>query len=308
MPWSKRAQIFDPAEYPQWAHTHAQVPTVMVRSDRLRVFYADRDTKGKSYITYVDLDRADPQRIVYEHKVSLMPPGEPGTFDDEGMMPSYVVEHRDRVYLYYSGWNQGTTVPYRNSMGLAVSEDGGDTFTRMFEGPIMDRTAEEPYIAVTPSIITDGERWQMWYISGLRWVRIAERYEPVYVIKYAHSADGIHWVRPNHICIPQRHELEAYSHPSVIRTPDGYRMWFCSRDSRDYRDGSGAYRIGSATSADGLAWIRDDDAGGLDVAAAGWDSTMTCYPYAVHVDGRLLLFYNGNGFGRSGFGYAVWEG
>jgi hypothetical protein len=307
MTWVRRGRIFDPGQHPKWAVSHAQVPTVMIRPDRLRIFYADRNEHGKSYITYFDVSRREPSEVLYYHKASLMPFGAPGTFDDEGMMPSFVLEHERRIHLYYSGWNQGVTVPYRNSVGLAVSDDDGDTFARMFEGPIMDRTAEEPYIAVTPSIIKEDGLWRMWYISGLRWVEISGRFEPIYVIKYAHSRDGISWIRPNHLCIEQRHDLEAYSHPTVIRTSNGYRMWFCSRDSRDYRDGSGSYRIGYAESEDGLHWVRNDERGGLDIASEGWDSTMTCYPYVIQVDGRTLLFYNGNGFGRTGIGYAVWE-
>lgn len=279
----------------------------MVRPESLRIFYADRDATGKSFTTYLDVERQDPGNVLYHHRKPIMELGEPGTFDDDGMMPSYVLEHENRIYLYYSGWNRGVTVPYRNSIGVAVSDDGGETFARMYEGPIMDRNALEPHIAVTPCILRENGLWRMWYISGLRWVEVAGHFEPVYVIKYAHSQDGIAWTRPNHQCIAQRHELEAYSHPTVIRTGDGYRMWFSFRDSRDYRDGAGAYRIGYAESKDGLEWVRRDEAGGLETALQGWDSTMTCYPYVIELDGKTLMFYNGNGFGRSGLGFAQWE-
>jgi len=84
-------------------------------------------------------------------------------------------------------------------------------------------------------------------------------------------------------------------------------MWYCYRSSHDYRDGAGAYRIGYAESVDGLDWIRMDDRHGLPVVEGGWESTMTCYPFVTEVDSRLLMFYNGNGFGRTGFGYAVFE-
>jgi hypothetical protein len=47
-----------------------------------------------------------------------------------------------------------------------------------------------------------------------------------------------------------------------------------------------------------------DDVHGLAVASEGWDSTMTCYPFVLQFDGRTVMLYNGNGFGRSGFGYA----
>jgi hypothetical protein len=257
---------------------------------------------------FLEVDADEPSRVLEIHPHSLLEPAAAGTFDDDGAMPAYALPLDDRVLLYYSGWNRGMTVPYRNSIGLATSDDGGRTFRRMYEGPVMDRTAEEPYIAVTPTIIWDSGSYQMWYISGLRWVPIGDHLEPVYVIKYASSRDGIHWKRPNHQCLPQRHPFEAFSHPTVIRWGSGYHMWFCSRDSHDFRDGTGAYRIGYARSKNGLEWQRDDAFGGLDVAEEGWDSTMTAYPYVVVYGGKVLMFYNGNGFGRSGIGYAEWEG
>jgi hypothetical protein len=147
----------------------------------------------------------------------------------------------------------------------------------------------------------------MWYISGTHWVNVEGRFEPVYVIKYCYSHDGLDWVRPNHLCIQPRHETEAFSHPSVIKDAEVYRMWYCYRNSHDYRDGAGAYRIGYAESADGLDWTRMDDRHGLPVVESGWDSTMTCYPFVTEVDNRLLMFYNGSGFGRTGFGCAFLE-
>lgn len=307
MTWVRKGRIFAPADHPAWARTHAQVPTAFVLPDRVRIYYADRNESGKSYTTYLDTDRRNLDSVLYYHKKPILPFGAPGTFDDDGVMPSYVLRHRELVYLYYSGWNRGMTVPYRNSVGVAVSDDDGATFRRLYEGPILERTAREPYIAVTPTILKEGSLWRMWYISGTRWVDVEGHYEPVYVIKYAHSDDGIDWVRPNHQCIPQLHDEEAFSHPTVIKDGERYLMWYCYRNSRDYRDGSGAYRIGYAESPDGLAWTRMDERNGLPVSSEGWDSTMTCYPFVVSFDDRTVMFYNGNGFGRTGFGYAVLE-
>ncbi len=307
MTWIRKGRIFAPADQPDWAGTHAQVPTAFLMPDRVRIFYADRNETGKSYTTYLDVDRRELGRVLYYHKVPILPFGAPGTFDDDGVMPSYALRHEGLVRLYYSGWNRGVTVPYRNSVGIAVSDDDGATFRRLYEGPVLERTPLEPYIAVTPTILKEGSQWRMWYISGTRWVEVEGRYEPVYVIKYAFSEDGVSWVRPNHLCIRPSHDEEAFSHPTVIKDGERYRMWYCFRNSRDYRDGSGAYRIGYAESRDGLEWSRMDDVHGLAVASEGWDSTMTCYPFVLSIDGRTVMFYNGNGFGRSGFGYAVLE-
>ncbi len=307
MPWHKQGLIYQPRAVSGMGGSHAQVPTVLLREDRLRIYYADRDGQGKSYTTYIDVCRQDPTRILYEHHLPILPRGELGTFDDDGMMPSCCIRNAGKLWLYYSGWNRGVTVPYRNSVGIAVSSDDGDTFSRLFSGPVLDRSPMEPHIAVTPSIIVENGLWRMWYISGHKWVQINERQEPVYHIKYADSLDGISWRRPNHLCITPRHDLEAYSHPTVIKYGGAYHMWFCSRHSVDFRDGDGSYRIGYATSTDGFTWHRDDAVHGVPLSKSGWDATMTCYPFVLAFDDAIHLFYNGNGFGRSGIGYARLE-
>lgn len=306
MAWKVMGRIFDPSAH-DWAGSHAQVPTALVLEDRVRVYYADRYEDGRSYTTWLDLDRADLGHVIHHHKAPILPHGAPGTFDDDGVMPSFALAQEDRTLLYYSGWNRGVTVPYRNSVGLAVSDDGGATFERLYEGPVLERSPLEPYIAVTPTILIEDGLWRMWYISGLRWTEVEGKYEPVYVIKYATSTDGVSWDRPNHQCIYQTHPDEAFSHPTVIRDDRGYHIWYCHRGSVDYRDGSNAYRIGYARSDDGLNWTRMDDVEGLDVFGDGWASTMTCYPFVIQIDGKTVMFFNGNGFGRSGFGWAVWE-
>lgn len=303
----KLGRIFHLAPSSSRSTTHAQVPTVLVTGDVVRVYFAARDPRGRSYPAYVDLARHDLTRIVATQEMPIIDFGKPGTFDDEGIMPAYVLEQPEGVWMYYSGWNRRVSVPYHNSTGLAVSHDGGKSFARKFEGPVMDRTPEEPYLAVTPTVLREDDKWRIWYISGLRWQEIDGKFEPIYVVKYAESVDGIRWTRPNITCIQQEHPLEAFSHPTVVKRDGLYHMWYCYRDSRDYRDGKGSYRIGYGSSADGINWQRSDDRAGLPPSAEGWDSTMQCYPYVTVIDDTVYMFYNGNGFGQSGIGLAVLE-
>jgi len=163
-------------------------------------------------------------------------------------------------------------------------------------------------MAVTPWVMREENIWRMWYVSGLSWPKVGDSLEPVYAIKYADSNDGINWRRSNLLAIPQRHAMEAMARPTVNRRGDKYHMWFCYRDSVDFRDGKGSYRIGYAQSMDGIKWQRNDQLAGIEPSAAGWDSKMLCYPYVIDVDGELVMFHNGNSFGQTGIGCAVWEG
>ncbi len=307
MIWKKKGHIFCPRGEFGWMISHAQVPTVYLMEDRLRVFFSTRNSDGKSLTACIDLDRNNPTKIIHLYKDPLLGFGKPGTFDDDGVMPSYVLNNNQQLLLYYSGWNQRVNVPYHNAMGLAVSLDDGLTFNRMYDGPVMDRVTTEPYLAVTPSVLKEEDDWKMWYVSGTSWKLVNQKYEPIYVIKYAYSQDGIAWKRPNVTCIQPAHEFEAFSHPNVLKFNHIYHMWYCFRNSDDYRDGKGSYRIGYAQSIDGIVWQRKDNEFNMSTSSEGWDSTMMCYPYVVKENDKLIMFYNGNGFGKSGFGYAVLE-
>jgi len=303
MRWEKISKIFDPSAAP-WISSHAQVPTVLVMQDSLRVYFAGRNEKGKSFPVVVDLEKREPFHVLQIASSPCLEFGKPGTFDEDGMMPSEIVISDGKILMYYTGWNQKVTTPYHNTIGLAESVDGGLHFNRIFDGPLLGRTPAEPYVVVTPCIIRDSGIWHMWYISGLRWVEIAEKYEPIYVIKYARSSDGIIWERLNQVIISQKSEFEAFSRPTVIKIDGKFHMWYCYRECIDYRDGAGSYQIGYASSLDGTQWDRRDEESGISKSDSGWDSTMICYPYVVAIDSQYYLFYNGNSFGREGFGCA----
>ena len=46
---------------------------------------------------------------------------------------------------------------------------------------------------------------------------------------------------------------------------------------------------------------------GIDTTAGDWDSDMMCYPHLCSVNEKIYLLYNGNNFGKTGFGLAVLE-
>ena len=209
------------------------------------------------------------------------------------------------------GISKGSTVPYRMSIGLAKSQDGGISFQRAFEGPILDRTRHEPYMVTGPMVIPPSPDssglWHMWYSSGVKWEKINGKFEPIYIIKYAFSSDGERWEQENMTCIEPLHSLEANTRPTVLKTPTGYHMWFCYRHSLDYRGGTGAYRLGYATSSNGIQWSRKQDPETLHPNGTGFDSQMAAYPHVLESQNKLYIFYNGDGFGANGFGYATCE-
>ena len=307
MKWHKQGRIFTAAGEFGWMKSHTQVPTALVLDDRIRVYFSTRPDDGMSRVAYIDLDRKDPARILYLHERPLLELGAPGMFDEHGTIPNHVFTHDDRVYLFYVGWSRGVSLPYSNWMGMAVSDDGGATFSKCFPGPILDRTGEEVYSATGLICVADAGRWRGWYATGTQWLRVDERYEHTYELRACESDDLVHWTRPNKPIFPRRLPNESSTRPTVIFMDGKWHMWFCYRGTQDFRDGADSYRIGYAWSNDLDEWVRADEEAGIDPTVDGWDSKMIAYPCVVQVDDRVLLFYSGNGFGRDGFGYAELE-
>lgn len=305
MRWEKRGQIFTATGQAGWMNSHAQIPCVLVSEDRFRIYFSSRPRSNLSLTTFLDVARDDPSEILYLHDRPVLEPGAPGSFDEHGVMPSFACWVGDEVWLYYGGWSRRVSVPYSNWTGLAISSDGGQTFRKTFAGPIVDRTPREVYSATGFFVRREADLWHAWYASGTEWVEVEGSLEEVYTVKHATSVDGIRWERDGRAVLPSTRRHEPIHRPTVIRLGGRYHMWFCHRSIRDFRGSDGSYRIGYATSDDLETWKRDDSRAGISVSDDGWDSEMLAYPFVVENDDEHLLFYNGNGFGTSGFGYAT---
>ena len=308
--WRKCGLVFHPEGQGGWMNSHAQVPTAIVLSDRIRVYFASRPRQNLSLTTYVDLDLEQPQRILELCEQPILDLGGPGTFDEHGIMPSAAIADGALVRLYYSGWCRlNGLAPYHNSTGLALSEDGGRTFRRLTKGPVLDRTPEEPFSATSPAVVRAGRLWHAYYSCGLGWIRQGDQLEHIYQLHHATSIDGIHWERGGEVAVAQAHPEEAITRPTLLRLHEAeWRMWFCYRGSHTFRNGKDSYRIGFARSSDLSHWQRDDSEAGIELSPDGWDCGMMAYPCVVDTPRSRLMFYNGNDFGGGGFGWAVWEG
>ena len=307
MNWIKKGKIFTPSTNSSWAYNHSQGPTPLDLTDRIRVYYASRPKPNLSLPTFLDIDKNDFKKILLVNETPIIGLGKPGTFDEFGIIPCDVKKINDLVYLYYTGWQRGINVPYTLSIGLAISEDNGLTFKKAYEGPILDRTKNEPYQTMAPfSLVEDGV-WHLWYASGIGYPFIKGKYEPQYIIKYATSKNGIDWLQPNITCIFPLSKFESNTRPTVIKIGSIYHMWFSYRGLENYRGGDGSYKIGYACSSNLVSWTRDDKKAGIGLSedAKDWDSETITYPYVIKVRDKYQMFYNGNGFGASGFGYST---
>ncbi|WP_394673811.1 hypothetical protein [uncultured Chryseobacterium sp.] len=302
MHWKKIKNIFSPNGTSSWMKSHAAVPFVLdITDDIVRIGFSSRNVEGKSILAALDFDMnsMEVKEIV---ETPLLQNGDNGLFNHDGVMPCQAFTISNEKYLYYIGWNLGVSVPFRNAIGMAKEENG--VFKHLHQGPILDRNIHDPCFVASCCVIEDEGNYLMYYLSCIRWEIINDVPVHFYHIKIATSVDGFTWLPTGKIAIDFIYDNEyAISVPRVIKEDNMYKMWY------SYRGGpsSETYRIGYAESENGFDWIRKDQLSGIDVSNKGWDSDMICYPFLFDHEGERYMLYNGNGYGKTGFGIAILE-
>ena len=314
--WKKLGKVFDPQRVAgrPWLQEFAQAPATLLTDDAVRVYFSCRpqpDSAGQyvSYSSYVDLDRSDLFVVLNVAAEPILSLGGVGEFDEFGTYPVSVIRDDATVRAYYAGWTRCESVPFNVAIGCAISHDGGKTFAKIGNGPVLSYSPDEPFVLSGPKIRFFDGRYYLFYIAGRKWKRVDGRPEPVYKIRMASSDDGLVWHKHGRDLVVSRiEEDEAQASPDVFHANGKYHMFFCYRHSSHFRGKQNGYRIGYASSSNLVDWVRDDDKAGIDVSDQGWDSEMISYPHVFELDGKTYLAYLGNQVGRHGFGLAVLEG
>ncbi len=305
--WTRLGQLYRPENDLSWSLSYGQVPRCLILEDRVRVYFSvrgapDADEKFTSRIRCIDLDIDDPTKILNLGQSPCLDVGEPGGFDEFGVMPGCIITKSNQNYMYYTGWSRPKDYPFSTSIGLAVSNDNGITYSRYSEKSILNASA--PKSVNGPFVMFKNNQWHMWYSYVSKWISFNNKLECYYDIRYANSADGLTWSKNENPCIPPVLDSECQNAPFVFELNGYYHMYFCYRYTTDFRNSKRGYRLGYAVSSDLKTWHRNDEQGGISLSADGWDSEMMCYPSIAKLRTGIYLFYCGNNFGKDGFGLA----
>jgi hypothetical protein len=299
--WKKLGQIYtlkESGRHPKLI-SHASNPLpVQLEGDIYRIFFSGRDESNRSSVGAVDIDLIN-RKVVNEHYFPFFEFGPEGSFFADGVSIGNCYEVNGVRYMLFMGWQNAIKGRHwRGDIGrLIVTPEA--TLKLDSSMPFMGCDSIDPISLSYPWVhMTSSGEFDMWYGSTLAWD--AGNGEMLHVIQHAHSDDGHHWRRSG-LSVP--YEIgyaQAFSRPTVVKAGGIYEMWF------SYRSGSGEkYRIGYATSEDGLIWDLKLDGAGISVSSDGWDSEMIEYPFVLDHSGRRYMFYNGNQYGKTGFGLAV---
>lgn len=303
MSWIKKGQIYCPNGEHEWEIDTFMTPHAMKIEDGvIRIWGGVRDREGVSRIKYIDVDEHNPSKVLEISQNPVLDIGREGCFDDNGVILGDIIEVGDLLYLYYVGFQHVQKVKFYAFSGLAISSNKGKTFERYSEVPILDRGPRGRFGRCIHTVLHEEDVFKCYYAVINDWKVINNIVYPVYNIWYKTSKDGINFDNEDDcLCIDVQGSEYRIGRPKVYKTPNGYEMYY----TRDLV--SKEYIIGYATSKDGIEWMREDIKAGLTKSNLGWDSEMACYPVKLETSQAKYLFYNGNGMGKTGIGYAVWE-
>lgn len=299
----KREFIYNVDERINWAKNSVLTPQpFLLNEETIRVYGSFRDEQGRGKIGYVDVAASNPQQVLKVSDKPVLDLGEDGMFDDNGLLLGDVLRVNDKVYMYYVGFQIPSKAKFIACSGLAISDDGGDTFTRVRKTPIGYRVPNAPFGRCIHTVIYDKDIFRIWYAVIYGWEYIDGVPYPRYNIRYVESEDGVHFDEEGVLCLDCGENEYRIGRPKVIiRGEHDYEMRY-TYDTIDKE-----YISGIAYSSDGIHWERKDKEAGLFKSQSGWDSEMACYPVEIETKYGTYLFYDGNGMGATGFGYAQIE-
>jgi len=302
MRWNKQGFVYGPDGSSSWARHTALTPTPFLKDEEtIRVFAGFRDDAGLSRIGYVDLDARNPRRVLSVSREPVLDLGRKGAFDDNGLILGDLIRVRSEIRMYYVGFQLVAGAKFLAFTGLAVSRDGGDSFQRHSEAPVLDRAGNGLYIRAIHSILQEDGVFKIWFAVGNGWELINGTEYPQYNIHYLESPDGIEFRGEGRLCVDNQGSEYRIGRPRVFKQGGKYYMHYTRGTN------GGEYLAGLAESCDGITWTRTDADLGIGLSVDGWDSRHLCYPALLSCHGATYMFYNGNDMGRDGFGYAVLE-
>ncbi|MHC8349691.1 glycoside hydrolase family protein [Pseudomonas sp. RT4P38] len=301
--WKKLGQLFvveGEKRHPKLVSHAANPLPVYLHDDIFRVFFSGRDCDNRSSVGAVDID-IEQRKVIKEHHFPFLEHGPKGSFYADGVSIGNCYTVDGVQYMLFMGWQSPDNQHWRGDVGrLIVNAD--ITLTLDSDAPFMSADEMDPISLSYPWVLEDGSGgYDMWYGSTRTWD--SGNGEMIHVINSAHSFDGHSWHRDG-LAIPfEVGVAQAFSRPTVSKNPlGGLEMWF------SYRSGTGdTYRIGYATTDQGKQWRLALDETAIDVSPEGWDSEMIEYPFVFDHKGKRYMLYNGNGYGKTGFGLAVLE-
>jgi hypothetical protein len=233
------------------------VVPIQLTSARIRVFGGMRDACGVSRIGWVDVAADDPRKVLAFCGSPALDIGQPGAFDDNGVILGDLIRLPDnRLRMYYVGFQLVQKVKFLAFTGVAESLDDGESFERVQITPVLDRAPHAPFIHALHSIeALETGGYRAWVSCGERWQSINGLIYPQYNCWTLTSEDGVFWDTRNAVKV-----LEVAGDEYRVGRPRANRLALGGYELRVTSDTlSKQYATRRLTSDDGIQFVPSSD-------------------------------------------------
>ena len=296
MVWRRVGWVDVPDGRQGWWVSHMGFPTVVSAVDgEYLVLVASRDELQRSSCAYVKLKVLDDCVEVVEVSARpLLEPGSAGCFDESGVNVSFATESEGVITAWYHGWFLRMDGGWINSIGVAQG-DLKNGLSRISPAPTFDRSASDPTSLGYP----------FWYRLPTGDTMFYCSYDiygvPSLGQPYSYRVKSVSCSKLDRSLplLPHVGEFQAQSRPCVVHHDGMYRMFLSVKGT--------AYHIRSAESIDGNSWKWSEDKWSFMPLGSGGEKNETAYSFVIPYLKGLIMFYNGDNHGETGFGVAVWN-
>jgi predicted GH43/DUF377 family glycosyl hydrolase len=269
--WTKHGNsVLDPGPSGEWDDNSLAPLCVLFEDTIYRMWYGGHDGSIFSIGYATSTDGFNWMKDTFNNPVLDI--GPPGSWDDARVLIPSVLHHDSMYKMWYSG-NDGTN----SRIGYATSTEG-ITWTKYGGNPVLDigppGSWNEGGVS-QPCVLFDGSTHHMWF-GGWDASEITS-------IGYATSTNGgITWIEyPGNPVLKPGNGTWDSQHvegPSVFFDGNTYHMWYTGRNIHSWW----TWRIGYATSQDGIVWMKDTVNNPVLTPSAGsWDSQFVSYPRVI---------------------------
>lgn len=267
---------------------------------KITLFYASRDTEGRSHVWGVDLVEQKGYLKAVGKPNHYFSPGRKGDFDADGVVPSTIVTNRGETFLYYVGWQRLPNGLYETALGLAQANPEDMEFVRLSHAPVLGKSEWDPISVGAADVSWDKEAsvWQAIYETNLEWTSNNPKTGYRFGFRRAISSDGVKWEPEEALMlIPEKNE--TFTSPRFIAAEDTkcYLLFAMKKRGMHY-----SMKM-LATENQGQHWKGLGF--GLKVSSGQkWDDQEQTYPSNMFKgsDGQIFTAYNGNSYGKTGIG------
>lgn len=307
MAWCDLGIIFKVDKLSSWAYSHFYAPSAILLKDRIRIFGGFWDENMHSRLGFVDVDIDDPSKVINYATEPLLSDGKPGTFDMNGTTPLTAMVVDNKLRIYYAGWQKFDFSHKRYTIftGLAVGEPEDVLLTRFSEDSIIGPRFEDELVRTGCLIMKDKGVYRNWFASFSKVIDINGKITPAYNLSTMTSEDGFSWNNKEDIIFPIRENaIMGYGRSAVWKEGDNYQGLFA------VREWSGRYCnvLYYSTSKDGIHWEELSKKHVAFQASYTCDAQKeVCSPSIIIQKNRMLMFYNGDDFGKYGLRLAIWQ-